>query len=63
MVANLIKPDTTNIYCIGHTFTIHKVENDLGRITIFIHGCINKYKYKHTNLLQKSYNKYKKYCI
>ena len=54
-------PETTNIYCIGHTNTIHKVEEDIGRITIFVHGCINKYK--HTNLLQKSYNKYKKYCI
>lgn len=54
-------PEDTDTYVLGHTTTMHGVENDEQRITIFTHFEIDAEKNR--ALLQKSFAKYGSYAI
>jgi len=54
-------PDDTDVYVLGHTSTLHGVDDDDDRWTIFTHFEIDSSR--HDELLAKSFNKYKKYAI
>jgi len=54
-------PDDTDVYVLGHTSTLHGVEDELGRKTIFVHIEIDKDK--HNEILMRSVEKYKQYAI
>tara|TARA_B100000029_G_scaffold194408_1_gene192465 strand:+ start:725 stop:1294 length:570 start_codon:yes stop_codon:yes gene_type:complete len=54
-------PTDTDCYVINHTSGKHSLDNDNGRVTVYISGFINKDK--HLDILNKSKNKYKKYMI
>lgn len=54
-------PNDTDVYVLGHTSTLHGVEDDPGRQTIFIHIEIDSEK--HSNILRRSIEKYKQYAI
>jgi hypothetical protein len=54
-------PDDTDTYVLGHTSTMHGVDDDDNRITIFTHFEIDAEKNK--TLLQKSFEKYGSYAI
>ena len=54
-------PEDTDVYVLGHTNTIHGVDNESGRNTMFMHFEIDKEQ--HEKLLINSYEKYKKYAI
>lgn len=56
-----IMPTDTDVYVLGHTSTVHGVESEPGRQTMFLHFEIDKEK--HLELLEKSYKKYKNYAI
>ena len=55
------KPYDTDCYVINHTGAVHSVTNDIGRITIYISGFIDREK--HLKLLKRSMNKYSEYVI
>jgi hypothetical protein len=54
-------PEETDVYVLGHTSTMHGVEEDSERLTFFIHLEIDAVK--HEEILQRSLNKYKQYAI
>jgi hypothetical protein len=54
-------PEDTDVYVLGHTCTLHGVEYDPGRISIFTHYEIDSYL--HQQLLSKSLLKYSQYAI
>lgn len=54
-------PETTNSYIMGITETLHKVDNDPGRLTIFIRGFIDAEKHK--IFVSKNLEKYSNYAI
>jgi hypothetical protein len=54
-------PSDTNVYCIRQTETLHNVDDDKNRVSIFIQGWVNKDR--HYTLLEKSYKKYKEQII
>ena len=54
-------PDDTDVYVLGHTSTLHGVDDDEDRWTIFTHFEIDELKHK--ELLQKSLTKYAEYVI
>lgn len=54
-------PIDTDVYVLGHTSTMHGVEDDENRWTIFTHFEIDGVKHK--ELLQKSLTKYSEYAI
>jgi len=54
-------PNDTDVYVLGHTSTLHGVEDEIGRQTIFIHIEIDKDK--HNEILMRSVEKYKTYAI
>lgn len=54
-------PDDTDVYVLGHTSTLHGVEEDNDRWTIFMHFEIDNEA--HNNLLNRSLLKYKQYAI
>jgi len=54
-------PDDTDVYVLGHTSTLHGVEDEIGRQTIFVHIEIDKDK--HNDILMRSLEKYKQYAI
>lgn len=54
-------PDDTDTYVLGHTTTLHGVDDDEERITIFTHFEIDAEKNR--ALLQKSFEKYSSYAI
>jgi hypothetical protein len=54
-------PEETDVYVLGHTSTIHGVEEDSERLTFFMHLEIDADK--HQEILQRSLNKYKEYAI
>jgi hypothetical protein len=54
-------PDDTDVYVLGHTSTLHGVDDDDDRWTIFTHFEIDSEKHK--TLLEKSLTKYSNYAI
>lgn len=54
-------PKDTNVYCIRQTETLHSVDDDNNRVSIFIQGWVNKDR--HYTLLENSYKKYKDQII
>jgi hypothetical protein len=54
-------PDDTDVYVLGHTSTLHGVDDDDNRWTIFTHFEIDKLR--HNELLLRSLQKYKDYAI
>ena len=54
-------PETTNSYIMGITNTLHKVDDDPGRLTIFIRGFIDAEKHK--IFVSKNLEKYSNYAI
>lgn len=54
-------PEDTDVYVLGHTSTMHGVDDDDDRWTIFTHFEIDELRHK--ELLQKSLTKYSKYAI
>ena len=54
-------PDDTDTYVLGHTTTMHGVDDDDDRITIFAHFEIDAEKNR--DLLQRSFEKYGSYAI
>ena len=54
-------PEDTDVYVLGHTSTVHGVDEEPGRETMFLHFEIDATE--HLKLLEKSYNKYKDYAI
>lgn len=54
-------PETTNSYIMGITETLHKVDNDPGRLTIFIRGFIDAEKHK--IFVNKNLEKYSDYAM
>jgi len=54
-------PEDTDVYVLGHTSTLHGVDDDVDRWTIFTHFEIDKQR--HDKLLMKSFEKYKQYAI
>ena len=54
-------PNDTNVYCIRQTETLHSVDDDANRVSIFIQGWVNKDR--HYTLLEKSFKKYKNQII
>lgn len=56
-----IMPDDTDVYVLGHTSTLHGVEHEEGRVTMFLH--FETDTDKHQELLGRSIEKYSKYAI
>ncbi len=54
-------PNDTDVYVLGHTSTLHGVNDEIGRETIFVHIEIDKDK--HNEILMRSVEKYKTYAI
>ncbi len=54
-------PEDTDVYVLGHTSTMHGVEDDTDRWTIFTHFEIDSVR--HNELLSRSLQKYKEYAI
>lgn len=54
-------PDDTDVYVLGHTSTLHGVDYEPGRVTIFTHFEIDTVK--HQLLIERSLEKYKNYAI
>ena len=54
-------PESTNCYVMGITTTLHKVDHDPNRITIFIRGLIDRHKHK--NLIDMNLKKYGDYAV
>lgn len=54
-------PDDTDTYVLGHTCTLHGVDDDTNRWTLFTHFEINSTNHK--TLLNKSLQKYSIYAI
>lgn len=54
-------PQDTDVYVLGHTSTLHGVDDDYNRWTFFTHFEIDQIKHK--NLLDRSLQKYKEYAI
>jgi len=56
-----VMPNDTDVYVLGHTSTLHGVEEDIDRQTMFIHIEIDKDR--HQEILKRSVEKYKQYAI
>lgn len=56
-----VMPDDTDVYVLGHTCTVHGVDKEDGRKTIFLHFEIDQDK--HFSLLKKSVEKYNKFAV
>jgi hypothetical protein len=54
-------PDDTDVYVLGHTNTMHGVDYEPGRVTIFTHFEVDPVEHK--KLIDRSLDKYKKYAI
>ncbi len=54
-------PDDTDVYVLGHTSTMHGVDQDEDRLTFFLHFEIDPER--HQSLIEKSLVKYSKYAI
>ena len=54
-------PQETDVYVLGHTNTLHGVDDEPGRETIFVHIEVNPDQ--HQLLLSRSLAKYKQYAI
>jgi hypothetical protein len=54
-------PDDTDVYVLGHTSTLHGVDYEPGRVTIFTHFEIDPILHK--QLITRSLQKYGKYAI
>jgi hypothetical protein len=56
-----VMPDDTDVYVLGHTCTMHGVDQEEGRKTLFLHFEIDPSR--HFSLLKRSIEKYSKFAI
>ena len=54
-------PEDTDVYVLGHTSTIHGVDDEPGRATLFTHFEIDIEK--HNSIIERSLFKYKDYAV
>ena len=54
-------PEDTDVYVLGHTNTLHGVDDEPGRVTIFTHFEIDIERHK--QIIERSLSKYKDYAV
>jgi len=54
-------PEDTDVYVLGHTTTLHGVDEDINRLTFFIH--IEVDADRHRSIINRSLEKYSRYVI
>jgi hypothetical protein len=54
-------PSVPGLYLLNSTAGVHSLDGDIGRITLYVRGRINKEK--HFTLIESSLEKYEKYAI